>query len=1260
MKVKRILPVFLILLLAFSSAASGAAVPEKAKSTKGEENKRTVQQIKSEELEKQYKSTDIVRVIVEMKTEPTVLYAQKQGKRVKELAQATKKQLKAEKLSEHKKVKDRAKQSKVKLVEHESFTTIVNGFSADVMYGDIETVREMPEVSEVHIVHEYTRPQEKPEMLYSKELVQAQDAWRDYGFKGEGMVVGVIDTGLDPSHKDMVLSDTTEQDLTSEEVNKFKNENGLIGRYYTEKVPYGYNYMDQNHVIQDIAPGASMHGMHVGGTVGANGDEKNGGIKGVAPEAQLLALKVFGNDPNMPSTWGDIYVKAIDDAIVLGADVLNMSLGSTAGFVRPEDAEQKAIKRAVDNGILMSISAGNSAHFGNGFANPFTENPDIGVSGSPGVSYDSLQVASIENQFMDLDAATYAFGNETGKAAFLSASSVHPNDVPQKTFELAYAGLGTPEEVAAANVAGKYALIKRGSITFVEKAINAQNGGALGVIIYNNADGYVSMATDAAIKIPQLFMLKNDGDKLQAAIAAGEAVTVSFTGEKTKATNPAAGKMSDFTSWGLTPNLDFKPEITAPGGQIYSTLENNQYGMMSGTSMAAPHVSGGAALVLERVDNEFGVTGFDRVNVAKNLMMNTAQQVTDQGTVNAAFGWELPYSPRRQGAGIMQLHSALQTPVIVTEAKTNEAKVALKEVGDQFEFTLKAQNYNDSAVDYNVAANLQTDFAAYGELGWSPNALEAQKILDASVKVNGADNAVITVPANKSVTFKVQVDVSNAKVVDPSKTGNWDTPVAINEVFPNGYFVEGYVTLTDPTDTNAELTVPYVGFKGDWDKAPVLDGMKYDEKSFYGMSGAVTKSGTNYNYLGYDPVTDKFRSDTIAISPNGDNAQEQIIPVLSFLRNANEVKFAIVDEKGKTLRTLRTERSITKHYYDGGRGANYTLDANRAWDGKINNRLAKDGQYFYEIRSVVDFANAEWQSVKIPVKIDTAKPSVKAELTDGNTAVAIEAADNQGGAGVSYLDILAGEKSILTEPLSADTTKFAIPETVEPGTVLTVVAVDNAGNQNAATVTVAGESSDKTNPEVYLENPAALAIYNTNNINFTGRIVEQSGLKEFTIAGQPVEVTYNEAKKQYDFNTTLNLKDGFQTFEVKAIDNANNTTVFKRSVLVDATAPGVTVKGVPSNRFIKYNERNPKVDVTVKDNFDEIRFSLNGSEIFYQEFKEPYEMRSFEKTFRNIELELVEGENVFEFEAVDLAGNKTVKKVELYKLKKGERAPKRW
>ncbi len=1243
-------------LLALSSAGTGtaAALPTQLDKHTAKQTPKTVVAVKKQEQEKIYLPDQKVRVIVEMKEESAIEFAQKQGKRYKDLDKNTKNKLHAEKKAGQKKVKDKAKSKNVNFKELESFTTVVNGFSVETEYKNITALASIEEVANVHIANEYQRPLEKPEMIYSKELVQAQEAWRDYGYKGEGMVVGVIDTGIDPSHRDMVLSEGVEGEISSAEVAGVKSANGLMGKFYSEKVPYGYNYMDDNEEILDLGPDASMHGMHVAGTVGANGDEENKGIKGVAPEAQLLALKVFGNDPNMPSTWGDIYVKAIDEAIILGADVLNMSLGSTAGFVRPEDPEQAAVQRAVDNGILMSISAGNSAHFGNGFANPLASNPDIGVSGSPGVSFNSLQVASVENNFMDLDGASYTTsGGVTGVAPFLSASSIHPNDIEQKTFDVVYAGLGKPEELASVDVKGKIALIKRGELAFVDKAKNAQAAGAAAVIIYNNADGYVSMASDPSITIPQLFMLKSDGDKLQAQLVAGNRVSISFNGEKAKSANPEAGKMSAFSSWGMTPNLDFKPEVTAPGGQIYSTLNDDQYGMMSGTSMAAPHVAGGSALVLQRVEKDFkNVNGLEKVNLVKNLLMNTAAPLIDKGTVNNAFKWNLPYSPRKQGAGVMQLHSALQTPVVVTAANTNEGKVALKEVGNQFSFTLKAQNYSSTDAQYDVAANIQTDFAIEGQLGYSANVLETQKILDAIVKINGEDSKVITVPANGSVTFEVTVDVSQAKVVEPSITGSWTTPVDINKVFPNGYFVEGYVTLKDSSDLNAELHVPYAGFKGEWDKAPVLDGTIYDESSFYGMAGAVSKSADTYNYLGYNPVDDSFNGQYIAISPNGDGVQDELIPVLSFLRNAKQVEFNVLDQDSKAVRKLRTEFELRKNYYDGGRSANYSLDPARQWDGKINNLVAKDGQYYFETKAAVDYEGAEFQSYKIPVLVDTVKPTVTAKGDATGRTLTIQAADTTGGAGVSYLDILVDGNSILTAPLAADTTEFVLPETVKAGARVEVVAIDFAGNTATATVTAgSGEVpvEDKTVPSVFVNDPAALSTYNTNTVPVNGYIVEPSGLKEFTIAGKPVALTYNEEKGQYEFSTTLTLADGVHSFEVKAVDNADNAIAFKRSVIVDSTVPVLSITGLPKKNTVGATDPNPKVDVKVTDNFDEIRLYLNGNEIFYQPFKEPYAMRAFSKVIEDVELPLVTGKNDFTFEVTDLAGNKTTKTITITK-----------
>lgn len=99
------------------------------------------------------------------------------------------------------------------------------------------------------------------------------------------------------------------------------------------------NWADNNDEIIDIGATQSMHGQHVAGIIAANGN-----IKGVAPEAQLIVEKVFTNNPNFPSAFSDDIVAGIDHAVAFGADVINMSLGSTAGFVRPDDPEHVAIK----------------------------------------------------------------------------------------------------------------------------------------------------------------------------------------------------------------------------------------------------------------------------------------------------------------------------------------------------------------------------------------------------------------------------------------------------------------------------------------------------------------------------------------------------------------------------------------------------------------------------------------------------------------------------------------------------------------------------------------------------------------------------------------------------------------------------------------------------------------------------------------------------------------------------------------------------
>ncbi|MEH7235378.1 S8 family serine peptidase [Bacillus sp. JJ1562] len=1034
---KRITVLLLVLLLAFSGsgfAFTGGITPKQLDAQK------PTSEIKNRE------ATDApnidpdqeVRVVVEMDGDAPVEVATKKGKKYDELSKGERKQLEKAAKNKQKAAKDKIKGKNIKVKYEQEFDAIVNGFSGKVKYADIAKIKEVPEVKNVYIATEYELPEEEADMKYSKELVEAQQVWRDFGYKGEGMIVGIIDSGIDPSHKDFVLTGSSSADLSEADVNGAISEFGLPGKFWTEKVPYGWNYMDNNANIVDVNADTNMHGMHVAGTVGANGDEENGGIQGVAPEAQLLALRVFGE--NVASTYGDIYIKAIDDAIKLGADVLNMSLGSTAGFVDAESPEQQAVTRAVENGVMMSISAGNSNYFGSGttFPYPYATNPDYGVVGSPGVSYDSLQVASFENTNMLVDAVSVKVGDaEPTQVMYLSASQANP--VGGTSYELVAAGLGTPEEFAGKNLEGKYALVQRGGIGFVDKAINAQNAGAAGVIIYNNTDGTVSMASDASITIPQLFMLKADGDRAAAALKAGQTVTVTFGGNQLAIPNTNAGKMSDFTSWGITPNLDFKPEITAPGGQIYSTINDDKYAIKSGTSMAAPHVAGGSALVLERVDQEFGLEGADRSKLAKKFLMNTSKPVDFDGS---------PVSPRRQGAGLMQLHAAFTTPVTVTDPTTGEAKVALKEVNDNVvTFSLTAENLTNEAVSYEVNASAQTDTPVNAGIYVSAPNLFGALDLGAIATVNGQATSTIEVPANGKTTFEVSVDVSE-----------WDADLA--SIFTNGYWLEGFVKLTDPTDSNPDLVVPYVGFKGDWNAAPIFDAPIWDEATYYGTTGIMSHvSGTSYKYLGISQATGLIDTNLIAISPNGDGTNDSATYLLSFLRNAKELNLSVINQDGKVVKEIKSEEFVRKNYYDGGRGQMHYLISDWTWDGTVKNgKVAPEGQYYLQAKATLDYEGAEAQTITFPVKLDVTNPKVKTTLSKDGKTVTVDVSDKTSG--IAHWTVLVDGKSVLDVPYVKGETEHVFADSITNGQEVKIVAVDNAGNKTENVVKVGSKGNN--------------------------------------------------------------------------------------------------------------------------------------------------------------------------------------------------------
>ena len=1176
----------------------------------------------TKQLEEFYKADDVVRVIVELKTEPVIVQATKANTRYGNLSKSSISKIEQQINKEQEQLKQSIKLNKVSMEYLNSFNTTFNGFSGMVKFGDIAIIEKLPQVNKVYLSNEYEKP--TPDLETSVDMIGVNPTW-EIGYKGEGTVIAIIDSGVDYTHRDMVLSEETIPKLTEESL-AGKN---LLGRYFTEKVPYGYNYYDLNYEVRDIGPGASMHGMHVAGIAGANGDPENGGIKGVAPEAQILAMKVFSNDPLYATTFSDIYLVAIEEAVKLGADVLNMSLGSASSFYIPESAEDVAITNATNNGIVCTVSAGNSGSFTYGWTAtnsgyPWTENPDIGVVGSPGLNKDTIQVASIENTHQKVNQVTYVVDGEEIQIPMAIAGDIMPYDVFTGPVEFADGGSGHPSELT--NVAGKVALVVRGGLTpnFVDKITNAQNAGAIGIIVRNHETGgedLVNMATPAGQNIPAVFIGYTGG----LALLGLENKQVLFNDAVMTIANPNANKMADSSSWGLTPSLDFKPEITAPGAKIYSTFNNNKYGSMSGTSMAAPHVAGGSALVLQYIKEHpiySNLSLAEQTRLVKVILMNTANVVLDE------YGIE--YSPRRQGAGLMNLYGAVTTPVRLVNLETNEAKVALKDFeSTEFTMSFKAINDSDFDITYNVDTSVIRDYIHPAGL----NLLESDYIYDATIDAP----ETITVPANGEITFDVTIDI-----------GTDDT------IYRN-MFVEGFVYLIDPNDDFASLSIPFVGFYGDWNEPNILDGMRFIDPagySYFNRAGMLcfTPDGSGY-YYGTPHIY--MNPGTIAGYQNG---TDNIMPYLSFLRNAEYVYYNILDDEGNNLRTIYIQQYKKKNYINGGNGAAVGMVTAATWDGKVRGEVVPDGDYQYEILAKIHYEGAEPQSKKIPITIDTKAPTVTDVIYNAQTNKLQWNSVDAGVGILGFLFSLNGEEieaEVYGEPgktaYELDMSPYINSEVREYN--VEIISVDELYN-NA--ITEFSFNTLNVQPIIYLYSPALFEIFDVNEVNFVGYVTNLDTLNKVLINNieadvEPLtEVTLTDPSDPstvvysglaYRFTKTLTVEDGYQEASIEAIATSGDSFSIVRRYFVDTTPPELDVQVLSVNQ----EEKTAKLQIHMTDNLGYIELYQEDSQIYKYE----YPLVIPEPTDKTIEhtVNLIEGDNYFTFTLRDDAGHSAVKSI---------------
>lgn len=504
------------------------------------------------------------------------------------------------------------------------FKHALNGFSVKGKQSALERLVEKKAVSAVSPVNTY--------YVHANDNIELIGGITARGFydrnnrrlTGKGVKVGVIDTGIDYNHPDLRRSYGGGRDLVDN---------------------------DKDPMETKAAGGQStLHGTHVAGIIAANGK-----IKGVAPEATIIAYRALG--PGGSGTTEQV-IAAIDQAIKDKVDVLNLSLGNNVNG--PDLPISLALNKAVDKGITAVTSSGNSG-------------PNLWTVGSPGTASKAISVGAstptMKVPFLEA-------GGKRIRLDLLQGSKEWNFD---RSYELVYGGLGRKEELIAAS--GKIVLVERGELTFTDKAVNALEAGAEGVIIFNNTKGRFFGNLDSGVPIPIAALSKEEGEELKKVLVKERLFGRTYIMKEKDI-------LADFSSRGpVTSTWEIKPDIVAPGVAINSTIPGG-YLPLQGTSMAAPHVAGACAIIKQAHPD----WGPEKIKAA---LMNTAKPLVNHESKL--------YRTFEQGAGRIQLEKALQTETLVMPASLQFGKFQIADRLHEHKAYVTVENISEKKQSYSFS-----------------------------------------------------------------------------------------------------------------------------------------------------------------------------------------------------------------------------------------------------------------------------------------------------------------------------------------------------------------------------------------------------------------------------------------------------------------------------------------------------------------------------------------------------------------------------
>lgn len=680
---------------------------------------------------------------------------------------------------------------------------------------------------------------------------------------GEGTVIAVLDSSFSVEHSAFAnLEKDVEKKLTQNKVNEVinsENFHGKSGKFYSDKVPYVYDYGGSVTISSDgnsytykgddnVESPASLHGMHVSSIATANG-----AFTGVAPNAQLLFMKVFGDVVGGGSgqlCTDDMIIEALEDAAAFDVDVVNMSLGSDLNDFTTGSAAYQVIEKLEKKGITVAVAAGNEGKgtWSNSGVYAFntTDFVENGVLGNYATSDFATSVVSA-NVFDDSTLTSeIAVGDHTiygsdqlvnyvGMEEGSEYEEEHPfwKLIPEGKTSVALEYVLIPgygsinnkdtetgeqygDDFANIDVKGKVAVIKRGGISFYQKVQNAKSKGAIGVIITNDTGkgsiGRLDLS-DLAVSnyIPVYLGTKEDYDALENA--------------ENKVLTITKSQMSTFSSDGASADLGLHTEIATPGQNIAGAINtpidaddsnkeilHDAFGYLSGTSMATPNYAGAVSLILGEQDfaSEDEELKF-KDTLESRVMTNATPLIQANGS---------PISPRKQGAGLINVENVLKSNLYLEhdgEGKVelhNEENIKTGKV--DFDVTI----HNESAKKgtykttlYVTVPELTTmDSETYPEFKGIEFQTTNNQILE---KVTLPD---VVLGGEEIQTISVSYELTS------------QDKAYLDEKFENGTYVEGFVVLEPTETTSTALSIPYMGFYGDYFKQDAVEPFTFERE----------------------------------------------------------------------------------------------------------------------------------------------------------------------------------------------------------------------------------------------------------------------------------------------------------------------------------------------------------------------------------------------------------------------------------------------